>query len=166
MIISKKIGRIELIEHQNKLVDFVDFEWYESNKRIAHKTSQNGFALRIKFLNENPDFKEGDILLEMFESLLVVRILPCDCIVISPKNMQELAAVCYEIGNQHIPLFMEGEDLMMAFEKPLFQYLSAMNYSVRKENRKLLHALKTTVVPHGDNKSLFTKIMQLTQSAS
>jgi len=166
MIVSNKIGHISLTEHSQKFLDFVDFEWYETKKRIIHKISQNGQSLRIKFLNENPDFKEGDVLMETLESLIVVRILPCDCVVISPKNGQELASICYEIGNQHIPLFMEGEELMVAFEKPLFQYLSAMKYAVRKENRKLLNALKTTVAPHGDNKSLFTKIMQLTQSAS
>ena len=51
MIVSNKIGHISLTEHSQKFLDFVDFEWYETKKRIIDKISQNGQSLRIKFLN-------------------------------------------------------------------------------------------------------------------
>jgi urease accessory protein len=164
-IISQKIGHLSDVNFQGKSVDYVDFEWFETKKRIVHKTSQNGVSLRIKFLNENPDFKQGDVLFEMPDTIVAVNILPCECIVMLPRNHQELAALCYEIGNHHIPLFMDENELVVAFEKPMFQYLTAIGYQVKIEERKLLNALKTTVAPHGDNKSLFTKIMQLTQTS-
>jgi urease accessory protein len=77
--------------------------------------------------------------------------------------MFEMASVCYEIGNKHLPLFYEDECLLVPLDIPLMRLLSAQGYDVKEEKRKLLQPLKTTVSPHGDsNSSLFSKIMKLT----
>ena len=161
MKVYQKTGHISTYQIQTKSLDYIHFEWFETHKRIAHKTSQNGTSLQIKFLNEDPNFQEGDILFETPTHLGVVQIVPCECLVIQPENMYALAAACYEIGNRHLPLFMEGDELMVAYDKPLFRYFTALNYTTKIEDRKLLKPLRTTVAPH-NNKSLFTKIMQLT----
>ena len=166
MKIYKKLGHISTFQTQNKIVDPIAFEWYEVHKRIAHKTSQNGNSIQIKFLNENPNFQEGDVLFETETHIGSVEITPCECLVIIPKSNFELAAACFEIGNRHLPLFMDNDELMVAFDKPLARYFEASNYKIKKEERKLVKPLKTTVAPHGENKSLFTKIMQLTQPTS
>ena len=59
-----------------------------------------------------------------------------------------MASVCYEIGNKHLPLFYENDELLVPFELPLFRLLEAQGYDVRQEERKLLQPLKTTVSPH------------------
>ncbi len=164
MKVYKKIGHISSYEIQDKSLDNISFEWFEVHKRISHKISQNGTSLQIKFLNENPNFQEGDILYETSTHLGIVQIIPCKCLVIQAKEMQTLAAACYEIGNRHLPLFMEGNELMVAYDKPLSRYFEALNYVIKIEERKLLKPLRTTVAPHSGNKGLFTKIMQLTQS--
>ena len=77
--------------------------------------------------------------------------------------MFEMASVCYEIGNKHLPLFYEEESLLVPFDAPLMRLLQAQGYDISKEERKLLQPLKTTVAPHSDgNNSLFSKIMKLT----
>jgi urease accessory protein len=76
-----------------------------------------------------------------------------------------MASVCYEIGNKHLPLFYESDELLVPFELPLFRLLSAQGYDVKQEERKLLQPLKTTVSPHEHGgSSLFSKIMKLTTS--
>ena len=143
-------------------------EWYEARKRLLRKTTQSGKEISIKFLNENPELTEGDVLFEDDKSIIAVSILPCDCIVVQPKNMFEMASVCYEIGNKHLPLFYEADQLLVPFENPLYKLLSAQGYTILKEKRKLLQPLKTTVSPHGDSGSetLFSKIMKLTSPSS
>ena len=56
------------------------------------------------FLEENPQYTEGDVLYEDELSIIAIHILPCEVIVIKPRNAYEIAAVCYEIGNRHVPL--------------------------------------------------------------
>jgi urease accessory protein len=163
MTIQQKIGNINSTSTGNRNIDWLAFEWYETNKRILRKKTKSGTDVSLKFLNENPALTEGDILYEDAQTIIAVTVLSCDCIVIKPKNMFEMASVCYEIGNKHLPLFYENDELLVPFELPLFRLLSAQGYKVRQEERKLLQPLKTTVSPHEHSgNSLFSKIMKLT----
>ncbi|MBC7588708.1 MAG: urease accessory protein UreE, partial [Chitinophagaceae bacterium] len=97
------------------------------------------------------------------QAIIAIEILSCDCLVIAPKNMFEMASIGYEIGNKHLPLFFESDELLIPFEMPLFKLLTTQGYEVKQEQRKLLQLLKTTVSPHGsNNETLFSKIMKLT----
>ncbi len=165
MLIQQKIGNINSTP-TNKKNDWLKLEWHETSKRILHKKTNNGINISLKFMGENQQLTQGDILWEDDESLIVVDIEPCDAIVIEPKDMAEMASICYEIGNKHLPLFYQENKLLVPFEHPLFKLLTAANYQLKVEKQKLLNQLKTTVSPHGSNAqssgSLFSKIIQLT----
>lgn len=165
MLIQKKIGNLDSFAVDNKNIDWLVLEWYETNKRILRKKTQSGKEISLKFMNENPGLTQGDVLYEDAQAIIAVEILPCDCIVIQPKDMQEMASVCYEIGNKHLPLFFESNELLVPLEQPLLRLLTAQGYTVREEKRKLLYPLRTTVSPHAhSNESLFSRIMKLTNS--
>ncbi len=163
MLVQKKIGNINYNTIDSKAIDWLQLEWHETRKRILRKQTVSGKEVAIKFLNENPDLMEADILFEDDTTIIAVSVLPCDCIVIKPLNMFEMASICYEIGNKHLPLFYEEESLLVPFDAPLMRLLVAQGYEVKEEKRKLLQPLKTTVSPHSDgSNSLFSKIMKLT----
>ena len=162
MIITTKI-KPEAVCLEPKTEILIDFEWFETNKRIQHKTARDGKSFRLKFLNENPNLEQGEILSQEGDKNYIVNILPCDCLVIIPKNNFETATICYEIGNKHLPLFYEDEALLVPLEKPLFRQLSAMGFEVYEQKRVLLTPLRTSVAPHGESGTLFSKIMNLTQ---
>ena len=164
MIIKTKIGNINNYSINTKTIDFIELHWFETNKRIQRKFTKSGVEISLKFLNENPVLTEGDILFEDEKTVIVITVLPCECLVIAPTNMFEMASVCYEIGNKHPPLFFENDELLDPFEMPLYKLLIAQEYIVKQEQRKLLQPLKTSVAPHSSNGSetLFSKIMKLT----
>jgi urease accessory protein len=164
LLIQQKIANLHSYQ-TNKIIDWLSLEWYETNKRILRKKTKAGKDVSLKFLSENPSLTEGDILFEDERMIIAVEVLPCDCLVIQPKDMVEMASVCYEIGNKHLPLFFEENALLVPFEKPLFRLFTAQGYDVKQEKRKLLQPLKTTVSPHAHgNETLFSKIMKLTNS--
>ena len=168
MLIKEKLGNIHTTSIINRDIDVLIIEWYEANKRILHKQTKSGIAVTIKFLQENPNLKEGDILWLDQNTVIIVEIKPCKCIVITPGNMLIASSISYEIGNKHLPLFYEGDDLLVPYEMPLHNLLLASGYQVKVEERKLNNALKTTVLPHlqtGDSNSLVNKILQLTTSS-
>ena len=163
MLIKEKKGNIKSVAASDKTIDVVTFEWYETNKRIQRKVTKSGTDISLKFLKDNPLITEGDIFFEDDYSIIIAEVLPCECLVIAPKNMFEMASVCYEIGNKHLPLFFENDEVLVPFEKPLFKLLITLGYSIKQEQRKLLQSLNTTVAPHGNqNETLFSKIMKLT----
>jgi urease accessory protein len=168
MLIKEKIGNLHSYDIQHRAVTHVVLEWFETNKRILHKKTTDGAAITIKFLKENPEFKEGDILWRNENDIIAIDIKPCEAIVIRPATILEAAFICYEIGNKHLPLFYAGEDLLVPYEAPLYKLLQASGYTLKIEDRKLTNAVKTSVSPHADSggsTSLFNKILQLTTTS-
>ncbi len=167
MLIQEKKGRLSLVAVGDRTVEWLELEWYEAGKRIMRKQTTSGREVSLKFLAENPRLTQDDVLFESEASIIAVSILPCHCIVIEPENNLQLATACYEIGNKHLPLFFEDGQLLIPFEKPLFQLLLAQGYVVKEATMKLLQPLATTVAGHGHapNETLFSKIMKLTSPA-
>ena len=165
MLIQQKSGNINALDINNRNIDWLQLQWYEAGKRILRRQTLAGHDISLKFLDKNPALTQGDVLYESDSVIIAVEILPCDVLVIQPANPFEMASVCYEIGNKHLPLFLDNNELLVPFEMPLFRLLSVQGYAIKQDKRKLLHPLKTTVAPHAhNNSSLFSKIMQLTNS--
>jgi urease accessory protein len=164
MLIQQKRGNINTVTINNRSIDWLQLEWYETSKRIMRRQTRAGIDLALKFLDKDPALAQGDILYENDTLVIAVEILPCEVLVIQPANLFEVASVCYEIGNKHLPLFFEKEELLVPFEMPLFRLLSSQGYAIKQDKRKLLQPLKTTVSPHEHSNSLFTKIMQFTNA--
>jgi urease accessory protein len=164
MVIQAKLGNLDTFDTVDKTIDLLPLEWYETNKRILHKQTVSGRPLTLKFLQESHQLQQGDVLWGDDTTIIAVDILPCDCLVLQPATMAEMAALCYEIGNKHLPLFYQVPDLLMPFDQPLYQLLTAQGYAVQRAQRSLTHPLRTTVTPHSSagQGSLFTKIMKLT----
>lgn len=166
MLLQSKLGNLTE-RNPGKAIDWLQLQWYETGKRILRKHTVSGKEVSIRFLDEHPQLTEGDILWEEEQFVIAVSIVSCECMVVQPANMFEMASVCYEIGNKHLPLFYEADSLLVPFDAPLMRLLAAQGYSVTKDRRKLLQPLKTTVLPHRDgSNSLFSKIMKLTNPAS
>ena len=137
MLIQQKSGNLNS-SPTNKTIDYLSLEWYETNKRILHKFTQSGKEVTLRFLKENQKLTQGDIIYQDNESIIAIDVVPCEAIIIHPDNMYEMAAICYEIGNKHLPLFFENDELLVPFEMPLFNLLNAA-YLVNNDSRHTLH---------------------------
>ena len=145
MLVKEKIGNLDLFSVNNRNIDMVLLDWFETNKRILHKKTAMGKEINMKFLNEDPQLKMGDIIYEDDFTLIAIDIKECDALVILPRTMQEMAAICYEIGNKHLPLFYQDEEILVAYEPLLFKLLIGAGYNVEQAKRKLVKSIKTTV---------------------
>lgn len=165
MIIKEIIGNIENSQEEGLTIDPFELEWFETNKRILRKKSKGGRELALRFLKEGKQLKEGDILFREGNKVIAVQIIPCEAIVFSPKSLLEMGTICYEIGNKHLPLFIQKDEILVPYEDPLFRWLTVSGYQPRKEVKKLTDMLKSTVSPHrhGDetSSSFFNKVISM-----
>ncbi|QOW09056.1 urease accessory protein UreE [Kaistella flava (ex Peng et al. 2021)] len=164
MIINETIGNISEYPLNGRSIDYLDLEWYESTKRIQRKKTRSGADVAIKFLREGQRLREGDILFENSEKVIVVNILETEAIVMTPSSMLEMGTVCYEIGNKHIPLFIQDDKVMLPFEMPMFRWLEVSGFNPERHSVKLLNVLRSNVEPHGHGSlgsSIFTKILKM-----
>ena len=128
----------------------LDVDWFDTGKTTLRKRTRAGQEVGIR-KNTIP-LEDGDILYMDAERVIAVNILPCECIVFKPHNFREMGTICFEIGNKHIPIFINEEnEVSVEFERPLYALLEKYGYQPQKEVRKLLktHAL---VVRRHENK--------------
>jgi urease accessory protein len=165
MIVQKIWGTFNAADSLQSEIDLLQIEWHETGKKILHKKTRAGRDIALKLINEPKSLAQDDVVFWDEKLLIVVDIRPCAVLVVAPQTMYEMAAVVYEIGNKHLPLFYDEGQLLVPFEQPLFNVLCAAGYNPVQAERKLLHPLKTTVLPHGNGgTSLFSRIMQLTSN--
>ncbi|RED26889.1 urease accessory protein [Flavobacterium cutihirudinis] len=165
MIIQQIIGNTKTHLTEGLEIDLLEIEWFETTKRIQRKRTNSGTEIAIKFIQEGQRLNQDDILYQDDKKAIVVNIKPCEAIVMTPSSLLEMGTICYEIGNKHLPLFIQNDQIMMPFEMPMFRWLEASGYKPEKQEIKLLHLLKSNVAPHGHgNSSLFTKILNMASS--
>ena len=148
MLITEKLGNTRNTSVIEGDIDILSIEWFETHKRILHKQTKKGQNITLKFLKENHALADGDILWKDQDTVIVVEIKDCKCIVVTPNAILTAASLCYEIGNRHLSVYYEGNDLLIPYEVTVHNLLEALGYQLRIEERKLNTALKTTVLPH------------------
>ena len=132
MIISKGIaGNIRIGDiRKEKPTDLVELEWFDTEKRILRLRTVGGQEIGFRNLNGEP-LKDGDILYESEQQRITVRILPCLCLIFHPRDKMEMAKVCFEIGNRHLPIYInEKAEVVLAYEWPVHQLLKNRDYDV------------------------------------
>ncbi len=174
MLVKNIITSIEDRDFSDYKIDYLPLEWYELNKRVQRKVTSLSTDISLKFLSESVMLKQGDVLHidQETKTAIVVSVLSCEIIVLSPQTMLEMATICYEIGNKHMPLFINNNELLLPFEAPMYKWLQSAGYSPKKEEGKLVNRLKSGVSDHqhlmeeNHSDSLFTKVINFAAKKS
>ncbi|EFK57619.1 urease accessory protein UreE [Sphingobacterium spiritivorum] len=117
--------------------DYLELEWYEADKGILRRFTTGG--REIGFRNQTAQsLEDGDVIFSDASICIVIRILPCLCLVIHPENMLEMANVCFEIGNRHLPVSIRSSsEVVIAYEDPLYRLFVKQGYHTIVEDRVL-----------------------------
>lgn len=127
-------------EFENLQLDYLLLDWYDAEKGVIRASTTQGAELGFRNLQGIP-LQHGDVLFADDLGCIVVAIKPCPCLIIKPQNALEMASVCFEIGNRHLPMAISADaELMVAYEAPLHLLLQRGDYHVRIAERILQQA--------------------------
>lgn len=164
-IISEILGNAKGKDLSSKKVVYFDLEWFETTRKVLRKTTKDGQEIAVRILKENFRIKHNDIFFEDANELIIANVLPADAVIVQPKTMMEMGTICYEIGNQHIPIFIENDEIIIPYEDPIFNLLNKSGYNPMKGKRIFENMLKATQ-DHAltndtmiDMDSLFSKVL-------
>lgn len=155
MIITEITRNINL-EHVDKPVDLLAIEWYESTKRIQRLRTERGMDIAVKLLGSTSCLQDGDILFEDDDKIVVVTIKPCEVIQIKASDFLQIAYVSSEIGNKHLPLFVEANELLMPYERSMYAWLTKNGFDPICCERQLLRQFNANVDPKHHQKLKFS----------
>ena len=142
-------------DFENRLVDYLPLEWYDAEKGVIRAYTANGVELGFRNLQGIP-LQHGDVLFMDAARCIVVAIQPCHCLLISPADITEMAAIAFEIGNRHLPMSIDAEGkLLLAYEAPLHDFLQRGKYHVALVER-ILQQMQTLKIHAWTGKTKFT----------
>ena len=136
MLVTEILGNLRDIKDTDIQIDSILIEWFNTRKRIARYTSMQGKDIALKF--EKPlsiGLNHGDIVFKDEKSIIAISIVPTHILNIYAKTELDIAKLCYEIGNYHLPLFL-GENAFhfrTPFELPLQRVLDRYNIFYKEE---------------------------------
>lgn len=131
----------------NQLIDYVFLQWFEADRRIIRTTTNDGREIAFRLLKEGQRLHHDDVVYLDKQLAIVVQIEPSEVMVLSPQTLAEMARACYEIGNKHTPLFLDGNELLLPFDKPLFEWLQAAGFAPTRQQRQLSEQLRANSAP-------------------
>ncbi|TXK29655.1 urease accessory protein UreE [Pontibacter qinzhouensis] len=122
-------------------IDFFEIEWYEAYKSRMRKQTQGGVEVLVDKGNRVA-FEDGDLLYLSDDRAILLKMKPCDCVVLRPRSLQEVGTICFEIGNKHVPIFItDDNEVCVAYDAPLYQLLLSGGFELEIEER-VLHPLQ------------------------
>ncbi|MGK9127466.1 urease accessory protein UreE [Olivibacter sp. SA151] len=105
------------------IIDYLEIEWFEVNRTTIKRQSIGGMNFFIQRKQKKPLYND-DVLWSDGHIAVLVRIKPCDCIVLKTSDLKTVGFFCSDIGNQHLPLFLLAHDtLCVAYDGRLYQAL-------------------------------------------
>ncbi|MDS0527458.1 urease accessory protein UreE [Clostridium sp. SHJSY1] len=157
MLCEKVLGNLKEDRFRNLRIDYVDFEWHETYKKLHRKRTHSGVEVGIRFDNDIllNGVKQDDVIYVDENTVVAANILPCESIVIDiDKNHEHMIAkVCYEIGNKHASLF-RGENYLQFITpyneptKVLLEKLHGVKVQVKEVKFDFMKSVSSTVNNH------------------
>ncbi len=152
MIIENIIRQSDITESSDNVrKDIVFLEWYELNKKIMRKRTQDGVEIGFRLDQKCDSLKDQDIVFAEEGKIITIVVKPCLSIEISWHNQEELARICYEIGNRHAPLFFHEsgfDKLLIPYDAPMTELLKKMNIHFNIRDARLVHPINSNTAQH------------------
>lgn len=133
MIVEKIVGHKDSVDLTNMDIDIVPIEWYELDKKLLRKDSRNGEEIGIRVIER---LEDGDILYMEGNKVVLLEVQPCELTVVKVDTMETMGRLCFELGNRHLSLSIQADQVSVVYDKPTFEYLEKLGFSPEKKTGK------------------------------
>lgn len=157
MVSEKVLGNLKEEKFKNLKVDYADFEWHETYKKLHRKVTHSGIEIGLRFDNDIllQGIKQDDVLYADEKTVVAANILPCEAIIIDIDREHPfmIAKVCYEIGNKHASLFRGENELQFItpYNEPtkvMIEKLHGVKVNVKEVKFDFMKTVSSTVHNH------------------
>jgi urease accessory protein len=145
LILKSILGKIQDFDVHGKQVEWVRISWEEMGKKILRKITSKGREVGI---SSDTPLQHEDVLYAGEETIIAIELLPAKSLVFKPKSMQEMALLCYHLGNRHASVFYQDGQIVTPYDDILEELLIKLGFAVDIEERRLSGALHTSSRHH------------------
>ena len=116
-------------------------------KRILRVTSDHKREYGIS-LENGERIKDGDLLFNEDNKLIVVRTKSEDVLVIKPKSMNEMGEIAHKLGNRHLQAQFSNGEMIIQYDRLVEDELKRDNINYSREDIKLEKAFRHVEFGH------------------
>lgn len=107
---------------------------------ILTKTDHNN-EIGIKQEKSN-DLKDGDIIFNDGKNIIYICLETTDVIIIKPKSFLEMGIIAHNLGNRHMPAQFENNNMLVAYDYLVEEYLNSQKVDYERKKIKLKEAFR------------------------
>ncbi|WP_407308958.1 urease accessory protein UreE [Desulfosporosinus sp. SB140] len=141
MLLKEVIGNLQDLDLTGKIVEKIELEWFELDKRLIRRVTDKGTEVGIS-LDGSYCLGSGDVLYKDDKKVIAIELIPTQAIVLEPQTMKEMAHICYQLGNRHAPIFLEGNQILIPFDPTILEFFNKLSIGTKVEKRRLEHVLQ------------------------
>ncbi len=143
MVLDKVLGNIEEIYGFTGTIENLYLSWDELKRRRLRKHTDLGNEVGLNF--DIPRLiRNGDIVYKSQERMIVVRFEETDVIVVRPLGLKQMGEICYMLGNRHLAVEINNEEVLVPYEAANWELLLGTNLDISREKRILDRGLQSS----------------------
>jgi len=135
-------------------IDWLDLTWIQCGRRALQKQTRGDREVRL-LLRIGITLRHGDLLAREEGVSIVVNVLPCELLVASPKNSQELISVAFKLGDLHVPIQLIDDQILTPADGPSEAALHELGVAFEIQHRRFEPSLRSAAqITFSDNLEL------------
>lgn len=148
MVFNKILGNINSLENLEKYhVETIYVDSEDLLKRILRVTSDHKREYGVS-LENGERIKDGDLLFNEDNKIIVVRTKSEDVLVIKPKSMNEMGEIAHKLGNRHLQAQFSNGEMIIQYDRLVEDELKRDNINYSREDIKLEKAFRHVEFGH------------------
>ena len=148
MIFNEIVGNIKDIDDIKKYhVETIYLDSSDLLKRIIRVTSDHNREYGIS-LDKDQKLKDGDLLYNKDNKLIVVKSNTEDVLVIKPCSINEMGIIAHKLGNRHLQAQFKEDSMIIQYDRLVEEELKNDNINYSRENMKLEKAFRHVEFGH------------------
>ncbi|MBD5635857.1 MAG: urease accessory protein UreE [Candidatus Eremiobacteraeota bacterium] len=112
--------------------------------RLRGETREIGLRL-----DEGARVRDGDVLYADDERVVALAVVPDDVLVCRPVSLAQALTVAHALGNRHLPMQLDGDALVVRYDRLLETLFAGFGAPYTRESRRLAIPFRHANAPHG-----------------
>ncbi len=148
MMFTTVIGNIKDMEHEGLELETITIPSDHLQKKVIRVMSdfQNEYGINIK--DSDCCLEDGSVFFQNNQKMVVLKVEEDKCIVIQPKDMNQMGQTAHYLGNMHMPVDIKDNTITLHYDAFLEQDLAARRIPFSVGYKKLDKALKHVEFGH------------------
>ena len=146
-LITAPLGNLTGYAVGNREIERIATASDDLAKRVLRlRTSRGDIGLRY---GADVRANDGDVIYADAELVIALDVAADDVLVCRPRSIAEALGIAHALGNRHIAVQLDGEAIVVRYDRLLEELFIAENVAYARESRKLAAPFRHAHAPHG-----------------